>query len=347
MGFNYIKIDIEGNYVSFDFELDGNYKVGSTWQDYLDGKFVPLTDEQLRFKEENPTAGVDEVFNMSLNEAQITEEDALFLAKREKRKELQDRVNELYKYYVDGNDVFVYNRLYLKDRCSRYDTVSLNNIEFDSDSAAYILDDMSDYVDMIDPIIEGRFKAIDDAETIEEVEGIDVATGYPDVIETTSDSVAESAEERSANDEEKSTVTLVKSLINTLSVPAATALDVKVLYPVWGESGAEIGTSVDTGFRCRTTDDGKDILWEAIQSFTLQEDWKPGVETASLWMALDEVHVGTVDDPIPYVPPMILYYNKIYIENGVKYLCIRDSGIALTHNLKDLLGTYTALIEEA
>lgn len=36
---------------------------------------------------------------------------------------------------------------------------------------------------------------------------------------------------------------------------------------------------------------------------------------------------------------------KYYTQNGVLYKCTRDSGIALTHDLVDLRGTYVELVE--
>lgn len=42
----YIHIYSEEKVVRLDFELDGNYEVGTTYEDYLNGAWVPLNAEQ-------------------------------------------------------------------------------------------------------------------------------------------------------------------------------------------------------------------------------------------------------------------------------------------------------------
>ena len=45
----YIHIYSEEKVVRLDFELDGNYEVGTTYEDYLNGAWVPLNVEQKTF----------------------------------------------------------------------------------------------------------------------------------------------------------------------------------------------------------------------------------------------------------------------------------------------------------
>jgi hypothetical protein len=71
---------------------------------------------------------------------------------------------------------------------------------------------------------------------------------------------------------------------------------------------------------------------------------KPGLETASLWKVVDEEHEGTIDDAIPYTPPMEIFANKYYTQDGVLYRCTRDSGIPLSHDLSALVGLYVELV---
>lgn len=70
----YIQKGATGIYVEFETLLDENYAVGTTWNDYANGKWVLLTAEQLAFKAENPTASVQEVFNMELTPVPEPEE---------------------------------------------------------------------------------------------------------------------------------------------------------------------------------------------------------------------------------------------------------------------------------
>lgn len=83
-----------------------------------------------------------------------------------------------------------------------------------------------------------------------------------------------------------------------------------------------------------------DKPWRVRQTHTPLEVYPPSLATASLYEAIDKEHSGDIDDPIPYTPPMEIFIDKYYIENGIVYRCIRDSGIALTHSLNSLVGLY-------
>lgn len=68
--------------------------------------------------------------------------------------------------------------------------------------------------------------------------------------------------------------------------------------------------------------------------------YPPDITTASLYEVIVLTATGEKDDPIPYTPPMEIYQGKYYTEDEVLYLCTRDSGTALSHSLKDLVGIY-------
>ena len=119
--------------------------------------------------------------------------------------------------------------------------------------------------------------------------------------------------------------------INTYDLFPSEALQVKERYPKW-----KIGIDVVKGHRYQYGED----LWEVLQGHKTQENWKPSLETASLWKRVDEEHAGTKDDPIPYAPPMEIFKDKYYTQSKVLYKCIRDSGQPLSHNLPDLVGNY-------
>ena len=123
--------------------------------------------------------------------------------------------------------------------------------------------------------------------------------------------------------------------INTYKFTPSEALKVKDCYPEWMVG---IDVKVEERYQC------DDILWECIKDHKTQENWKPSLETASLWKVVVEDHEGTEDDPIPYTPPMELFNGKFYTQDGVKYKCTRDSGTPLSHDLKDLVGTYVETV---
>ncbi len=69
-------------------------------------------------------------------------------------------------------------------------------------------------------------------------------------------------------------------------------------------------------------------------------DQYPSLDTAALFEAIEVEASGTADDPIAYVPPMEIFNGKYYTQGGVLYLCTRDSGTALSHDLSALVGLY-------
>lgn len=119
--------------------------------------------------------------------------------------------------------------------------------------------------------------------------------------------------------------------INTYDLSPSEALQIKDRYPE-----LETGINVKTGERYRV----EDVLWECIKEHTTQDNWKPSMATASLWKVVDEDHKGTIDDPIVYIPPMEIFKDKYYIQNGIKYKCTRNSEQPLTHDLSALVGLY-------
>ena len=64
----YIKQDIaEPLFIDFDEQLNPDLydNLGTTWEDYLDNKWVPLSDEQIAYLNAHPNAGREEVWNMT------------------------------------------------------------------------------------------------------------------------------------------------------------------------------------------------------------------------------------------------------------------------------------------
>ena len=116
------------------------------------------------------------------------------------------------------------------------------------------------------------------------------------------------------------------------ALPDEQALEVKYCYPEWSADGVPY----KVGDRVLVDDE----LWKCRQAHTSQENWKPRIDTASLWERIDEQHAGTLEDPIPYANTMTVYNGKYYIEEGIIYKCIRDSGQPLYATCASLVGNY-------
>ena len=131
---------------------------------------------------------------------------------------------------------------------------------------------------------------------------------------------------------------LLTLTVNTMSLTDSDALAVKSVYPEWGTL---IGKTVKKDEKMQY--DGK--LWKVLQEHTVQEQWKPGTGTESLYTEIVESAAGTEDDPIPYDNNMELEQGKYYSQDGEVYLCVRDTGIPVYNPLKELVGIYVELVD--
>ena len=132
---------------------------------------------------------------------------------------------------------------------------------------------------------------------------------------------------------------LLKQQVNTLDVDDQTAYRMKEFYPAWEDL---IGKTVDVP-EYKFTYSG--LLYKTIPSeHTFAAEWVPGVGTESLYTRIDEQHDGSLYDPIPYGGNMALVSGKYYSQDGVTYLCSRDTGTPVYHALRDLVGLYVKMV---
>ena len=122
-------------------------------------------------------------------------------------------------------------------------------------------------------------------------------------------------------------------------LPDETALTAKELYPSWEELVSS-GQLIKVNYKF--TFGGK--LYRTLQAHTFQRNWVPGQGTESLYAQIDETHTGSETDAIPYTGNMALEQGKYYSQNGVTYLCTRDTGSPVYHNLADLVGLYVTAV---
>lgn len=133
---------------------------------------------------------------------------------------------------------------------------------------------------------------------------------------------------------------LLMLTVNTMSLTDNDALSVKSVYPEWETL---IGKEVKQGDKMQC--DGR--LWKVLQQHTVQEQWRPGTGTESLYTEIVETASGTADDPIPYNNNMELEQGKYYIQDDITYLCTRNTEIPVYQPLADLVGIYVELYSES
>lgn len=143
--------------------------------------------------------------------------------------------------------------------------------------------------------------------------------------------VAEIAERTRPLTESEVTRLIIRQQINSLSVDDQTAVRMTEFYPAWAS-----GQAYTAGYKVQHG--GK--LWRCIQAHTSQDSWVPSTDTASLWEEICESHNGTLYDPIPYSGNMALENGKYYTQDGVTYLCTRDTGNPVYNALSELVGIY-------
>ena len=134
--------------------------------------------------------------------------------------------------------------------------------------------------------------------------------------------------------------------INSLNLSSTDALEVVDWFPEWGiADGFKVGDTVQKGQKFKYN--GK--LYAVLQDHTILEHYYPSINTASLYVEVTPEYnengeeMGTIENPITYDGNMILENGKYYIQDGVTYKCNRDTGIAVYHALKDLVGLYVEL----
>lgn len=172
------------------------------------------------------------------------------------------------------------------------------------------------------------------------------------IVEMTADEIAEIQESfaRAEAAEKKRPLTeaevsrmLISAKINTLTVDDQTALRMRRYYPTFSEL---VGQTVKKGTKFRATDSEDADLYTVIHpELTIQEHYPPGTGTESLYTRIDETHDGTQYDPIPYDGNMALENGKYYIQDGVTYLCNRDTGNPVYNALSELVGLYVEVSE--
>ena len=135
----------------------------------------------------------------------------------------------------------------------------------------------------------------------------------------------------------------LKQQINALEVDDQTAYRMLVFYPVWSDLAAKSFTAEKVGFKF--VHSGK--LYKTRQEkHTFSSAWVPGDGTESIYERIDEVHDGTKYDPIPYDGNMVIENGKYYIQDGITYICTRDSGNPVYHALAELVGLYVEIVTE-
>lgn len=196
----YIKRSVAKTYVDFAEPLSPEEynNIGETWDDYIDNLWVLLSDEQVAFHLEHPTASVKEVWNMELTPEPIhvrTLEDA----KYEKLQAIDsyDKSSEVNEFTINGEQTGWFTPEERTDHKMSIDYAKQFGIETLSfyvgdipmeltpTQAEYMLAQIQFYANQCYNITKAHRLAVLALDTIEAVDSYDITADYPQKINFT------------------------------------------------------------------------------------------------------------------------------------------------------------------
>ena len=194
----YIRKSIKGYYVEYPNELDPVYwagKIGTTYEDFRNDKWIQLSNEQVAFHVEHPHASISQVLSMTIPEPPVHVR-TLEEAKQEKIQQIEQYNNS---DSVNGFDVVINNET-LSDwltptERSNYknsieaaemielSTVSLyvqnNLITLPIETAKMMLAQIQLYADACYLTTKQNIAEVNALNSIESVDNYDITSNYP------------------------------------------------------------------------------------------------------------------------------------------------------------------------
>ena len=193
----YIRKSIKGYYIEFPEEIDAQYwegKIGTTYEDFQNDKWILLSDEQLAFKEEHPGLSIQNIIEMT---EPAPQQRTLEDAKKDKIAEIEsydnsDDVNS-FTIVINGNSIDTW---ITPDKRADY-ALSIESakklqmtevtpvfngmpITIDIQTAEMALAQIQIYANRCFNVTETHKAEVNALEFIESVDAYDVTSDYPD-----------------------------------------------------------------------------------------------------------------------------------------------------------------------
>ena len=187
--------------------------IGESYLDFLAGKWVLLSEEQVLFKEEHPDATIREVLDMKIAErepepsqAEVIEAEVFNRAKDRKLDEIRAQDSESNKFFISviSEDKEVANSEFWMDKDLRNsllnvtlpalqkngdtttklwsNTIPPTSIEVPIDWALNCIPVVEIYAKKTYDMMQGNIAKVYAAKTVDEINSIDVESGYPPYI---------------------------------------------------------------------------------------------------------------------------------------------------------------------
>ena len=207
--YTYITKENKLTYIGLNDLLDSSCNdIGENYLDFLAGKWVLLSEEQVLFKEEHPDATVEEVFNMKLVE-KVDEDivvNELARAKSDKLEAIYQQDSQSNKFFIsvisEGKEVA--NSEFWMDKDLRNsllnvtlpslqqngdtttrlwsNTIPPTSIEVPIDWALNCIPIIEVYAKKTYDLMQGNIAKVYEAQSVDEINRIDVESGYPPYI---------------------------------------------------------------------------------------------------------------------------------------------------------------------
>jgi hypothetical protein len=193
--YTYIKYDVEGYYIEFDEKFDETLynNIGKIFEDFLENRWLLLSDEQVAFHIEHPEASVEEVWNMQLKQRTLDQA----------KEEMIEKITE-YDSSTEVNSFTINNEIegwLTPEERSNYKSsidaaklVGLNELSFfigdmlltvSPTQAEYMLAQIQLYADQCYIVTKEHKIEVMNLESIEDVDSYDYTKDYPEKINFT------------------------------------------------------------------------------------------------------------------------------------------------------------------
>ncbi len=185
----YIKNDIPTP-IELNEELDSTaYNLGSTYEDYENGKWVPLNSQQYDFYKENPNATIKEIWNMTLTKPEVN----IAVVKAEKISEIDnyDKSSNVNGFYLNNVEVWINKdtRIGLMNSTNIHIEKGITETEIWFEGFSFklpcniviqMLQDLEMYAYQCFNTTAKHKAAVNALEDAEQVKTYDYTTGYPE-----------------------------------------------------------------------------------------------------------------------------------------------------------------------
>lgn len=196
----YIKKSHKGYYIDFPEEIDAEYwagMIGETLEDFYNGKWVLLSDEQVAFHEANPKASLKEVWDMQITPAP---ERTIEQAKREKIDAITEYDNSAnvnsFNVTTEAGEISYWftaaERSNYRSSIDAAELIGLENLSFyvgehaitlPTATAKLMLAQIQLYADQCYMVTKQHKAAVEALDTIEGVDNFDITSGYPEKLQ--------------------------------------------------------------------------------------------------------------------------------------------------------------------